>query len=40
MNITGNNTGLAKLAVQCSAITFMAKIRHIAKQQTVITNYN
>ncbi len=32
---TGHNTGLAKVAVQCSADTFVVKIATFAKPETV-----
>jgi hypothetical protein len=35
---TGGNTGLAKVAVQCSADTFVVKIATFAKRQTVMPN--
>ena len=34
------NTGLAKVAVQCSADTFVVKIATFAKPETVIGHYN
>jgi hypothetical protein len=33
------NTGLAKVAVQCSADTFVVKIATFAKPETVIANF-
>ncbi len=33
-----HNTGLAKVAVQCSADTFVVKIATFAKPETVIAN--
>jgi hypothetical protein len=51
MRKTADNTGLAKVAVQCSADTFVvnqsvvlcinicAKNRHYAKMQNVISNF-
>jgi hypothetical protein len=38
-SITTANTGLAKVAVQCSASTFVVKIATFAKPETVIANY-
>ncbi len=34
------NTGLAKVAVQCSADTFVVKIANFAKPKTVIEHVN
>ena len=36
---TGHNTGLAKVAVQCSADTFVLKIATFAKPENVILLY-
>jgi hypothetical protein len=35
---TAHNTGLAKVAVQCSASTFVVKVATFAKPETVIAN--
>jgi hypothetical protein len=37
--ITAANTGLAKVAVQCSASTFVVKIATFAKPENVIGHY-
>jgi hypothetical protein len=37
---TGYNTGLAKVAVQCYADTFVVKIATFAKPENVTGNYN
>jgi hypothetical protein len=38
MKTPAANTGLAKVAVQCSADTFVVKIATFAKPETVIRN--
>jgi hypothetical protein len=40
MRKTSANTGLAKVAVQCSADTFVVKIATFAKPENVTTNIN